>query len=346
MSVRVGVVGVGFMGKAHFDCHRANSRAEVVAICDVDEKKLAGDWSSIGGNIGDTSAAQVNLTGIKTYRKLEDLLADPDVDLVDITLPTYLHAAAAVKALKAGKHVLCEKPLAIDSKAGRKVVQAARKAKGYFMVAHCIRFWPEYAWLKKVVDEKRYGKVLSATFWRLSPTPTWSWRNWLMDAKKSKSAALDLHVHDADFVQYLFGKPRAVFARGASGRASKGIDHIVAQYVYGSVPQVMAEGGWIVDDGHGFVMAFRVICEKATILFDSSPDRGLHVYQGTEATVPADVDRTHADGWAAEIDYLHTCIEQKQKPKVVTPGDALRAVQIIEAELKSIKTKKAVALPK
>jgi hypothetical protein len=127
--IGVGVVGIGFMGKMHFACHQESGKAKVVALCDIDEKKLRGDWSSIGGNIDDPSARNVDLKGIRTYAKLEDLLADRSVDLVDITLPTYLHAANVIKALRAGKHVLCEKPIALTIDEAAEMVRVARSAK-------------------------------------------------------------------------------------------------------------------------------------------------------------------------------------------------------------------------
>ena len=156
--IRVGVVGIGFMGKMHFGVHQAGKKSKVVAIADVNKDKLKGDWSSIAGNIDDSSAKSVDLTGIKTYAKAEDLIKDPDVDLVDITLPTYLHADYAIKALKAGKHVLCEKPIALTVRRARSMVRAIEKAGVVSQVGYHMRFSPAVRRLKAMLDDGSAGR--------------------------------------------------------------------------------------------------------------------------------------------------------------------------------------------
>ena len=336
-KVRVGVVGIGFMGKMHFGVYKANPKSEVVAIADVDEKKLSGDWSAIAGNIGDGSAGNVDLAGIKKYRDAFELIEDPDVDLVDITLPTYLHARYTLAALKAGKHVMCEKPICDNLADAKKVVAAARRAKGRFMVGHCIRFWPEYAWTREhVVEKKEYGRVLSASFRRLSATPVWSWTNWLMDGKKSGGAAVDLHIHDVDYVRYLFGDPKAVWALGAVGAVSKGgVDHVVAQYRYPGVKQVTAEGGWALPGGFGFEMSFILVCEKATVVYNCTKTPAFAVHLKNGKTVTPEV--ASGDGYSRELDYFLDCVQANRAPKTVTGDEALRSLALALAEVKSVK---------
>jgi 1,5-anhydro-D-fructose reductase (1,5-anhydro-D-mannitol-forming) len=337
-KVRVGVVGIGFMGKMHFGVYKANPKSQVVAIADVDEKKLSGDWSAIAGNIGDASAKSVDLAGIKKYPDAMDLINDPEIDLVDITLPTYLHAKYTLAALAAGKHVLCEKPICNDLADARKVVAAAKKAKGLFMVAQCIRFWPEYAWTKEhVVEKQEFGKVLSASFRRLSGTPVWSWTNWLMDAKKSGSAAIDLHIHDVDYVRYLFGDPKAVWALGSVDAVSKGggADHIVAQYRYPGVKQVTAEGGWAMAKGFGFEMSFILVCEKATVVYNCTKTPAFAVYTNSGETITPQV--AAGDGYSREMDYFLDCIVEGRAPKTVTGTEALKSLALALAEVKSVK---------
>lgn len=341
-KVRVGLIGIGFMGRAHFGIHQKNSKSEVVAISDVDDRKLAGDWGG-GGNLGDTSAKTVDLAGIRKYKDGFELIKDPDVDLVDITLPSYLHAKYTLAALAAGKHVLCEKPISNSMADARKVVAAAARAKGKFMVAHCIRFWPEYAWVKEhVVQKKEFGKVLSASFRRLSGTPFWSWNNWLMGVDKSGGAAVDLHIHDIDYIRYLFGEPRAVSALGTIGAVSAGgVDHIVAQYRYPGVKQVTAEGGWAMVKGFGFEMSFLLICEKATVVYDcrTTPTLAVHVRDESDFREGRTINPPVApgDGYSREIDYFLDCIVENRKPTIVTGQEALRSLRLATAEIKSIR---------
>ena len=131
---------------------------------------------------------------------------------MDICTPTALHPAQAIASLRAGKHVLCEKPLAQNSADARKVLRVAAAAKTFLMPAMCMRFWPGWGWLKKVVAEKTYGAVLAANFRRLSEMPAWS-----AAGTHTGGALFDLHIHDTDFVNFLFGRPRSVFSTGVAG---------------------------------------------------------------------------------------------------------------------------------
>ncbi|MBN1808354.1 MAG: Gfo/Idh/MocA family oxidoreductase [Planctomycetes bacterium] len=342
-KLRVGVVGIGFMGSNHFNIWRSRKDAEVVAIADVNPRKLSGDWSEIAGNI-DVGGGKVDLKNVRTFTNPGKLIKDPDVDIVDITLPTYLHARFSIMALEAGKHVLCEKPMAISIQDAQKMVKAAQAAarrKQRFMIAHCIRFWPEYAALKTIVEKKTYGKVLSVMMKRLSPTPVWSWQNWLMNSHKSGSAALDLHIHDTDYVLFLFGKPKAVMARGVKGIAStRGYDHIITQYIYAKGPAVAAEGGWIVTPSTPFEMAFHVVCEKATILFSTGRSPMMTIHAGTRIIEPR--LPSGGDGYQREIDYFATCVKNNENPKIVTPDDALLSVKTVFAEIESANSGKPV----
>ena len=339
--VNVGVVGIGFMGNMHFNVYRANKRARVVAIADLNEKRLKGDWSDIAGNIGDAAAASVDLSGVATYKGADDLIASDDVKLVDICLPTHLHREYAIKALEAGKNVLCEKPISLSLEDAQEMVDASEKAKGKFMVAHCIRFWPEYALVKEMVAEGRYGRVLSATFRRLSATPIWSGDNWLLDAKKSGSALYDLHCHDVDYINYLFGRPQAVSATGVS-HITSGIDHVVANYVYEDDKQVTAEGGWLFPPAFPFAMSFTIVCEEATLDYHSGRKKALAIYLADGSTYYPEVPQ--GDGYINEMDYLLQCIEKNRKPEVVTARKALESLEIIVAEDESIRRKEPVRL--
>lgn len=341
--VRVGILGVGFMGTMHFNTYRAYRRARVVALADTDPKKLKGDWSSIAGNIEDKRAARVDLSGIRLYSKPDELFADPDVDVVDITLPTFLHARYAIAALKAGKHVVCEKPMALTVAECSRMMAAAARARRFLMVGHCIRFWPEYKVLKDIVASRKYGKVLAATFWRKSATPTWSWKNWLMADERSGGAVVDLHIHDTDFVNYLFGLPRAVFSRGFVGVATKSaIDHVVTQYLYDDGPVVVAEGGWAMAPGFGFNHGFCVVLRKATVEHDLKGGLPLTVHEHGGKSYKPRLPR--GDGYIRELRYFVDCVAAGKNPSVVTPQAARDALKVCLAEARSVRTGRAARI--
>jgi predicted dehydrogenase len=148
-------------------------------------------------------------------------------------------------ALKAGKHVLCEKPLARTSVAAREILRVQQTAKGFLMPAMCMRFWPGWSWLKEVVEKQTYGKVLVARFRRLSEMPGWSKQGTYTGSTDLGGALFDLHIHDTDFVQFLFGKPQSVFSTGVTGPGGT-INQVVTQYLILVVPQFMprAVGCW------------------------------------------------------------------------------------------------------
>ena len=162
--------------------------------------KLQGDWSKIIGNIGSEDNSQpVDLGKVKTYPDALELIADPAVQLVDICVPTHLHKTYVLAALKAGKHVLCEKPIARHTSEAREMLALSKKSEKAFMVGMCIRFWPEYQHAYQLVQSGKLGKIISATFKRVSPSIAGNaWEDWFMKADLSGSALLDLHLHDTD----------------------------------------------------------------------------------------------------------------------------------------------------
>jgi 1,5-anhydro-D-fructose reductase (1,5-anhydro-D-mannitol-forming) len=341
--VKVGIVGIGFMGKQHFGAYRTLKTAKVVALSDLDPKKLAGDWRAIAGNIADPRAAQVDLSGLHLHAPPAALFRDSDVDVVDITLPTFSHAKYAVAALEAGKHVICEKPMAITVAECERMIAAAKAAKRLLFIAHCIRFWPEYVVLKKLVDSGKYGRVLSARFWRMSATPRWSWDGWLLDEKRSGSAAVDLHIHDTDLVNYVFGVPKAVRSVGAVGAVSNtGVDSLTTQYIYGRGAEVVATGNWIAAPGFGFTHGFCVCLEKATVEFDLKSKVPLTVHPMAGPSVQPKLPKD--DGYLAELRHFVNCIAAGKPSSVVTAEDARDALKVALAEVKSVKTGKPVVV--
>jgi predicted dehydrogenase len=337
--VRVGIIGLGFMGKMHFRCYSAMKDVKIVAICDIDKKK----FKNTAGTAGNIKGADkpLNLKGIALYSNFDKMLAESDLDAVSITLPTYLHCEHTLKALAAGVNTFCEKPMAMDEREARKMVNAAKKSRKLLQVGHCIRFWPEYAKAKEIVDSGKYGKVLAATFQRMSLTPTWSWDNWLLDKKRSGGASLDLHIHDSDFVQYMFGLPKQVFSRGVKG-PSKDYDHMVTSFVYPDGKVVTAEGGWIMATGFGFEMSFNIMLEKATISYDCTRQPMFKVapLKGTVITPPV----APGDGYSQELAHFIKAVSGKKVPQVITPVQSLNSVRILLAEKKSAATGKPISL--
>jgi predicted dehydrogenase len=289
--------------------------------------------ANIGG--GDNSKP-LDMTGVNVYEDALDLVADPAVDVVDICVPTARHADLICAALAAGKHVFCEKPLCRTAAEAKRIVAAAKKARGFLNIGLCVRAWPEYRAAWEYYKSGKAGKMLLATFKRISPGVVGnSWNNWYMDGKISGGAVLDLHVHDTDEVNYFFGRPKAVSSFGANVVSKNGgIDHVVTTYDYGDGRLVMAEGGWEQSKGATFEMSFTIVCEKATLKLDST---GFNVFfkNGKKLTPKLDV-KAGPTGWHQELSYFVSCVAKGLKPeKYQTIDSVVDTMAIVFAEEKS-----------
>jgi predicted dehydrogenase len=264
--VRIGIVGVGFMGMIHFLAARGLHHSHVAALCSRDTKKLAGDWRGIRGNFGPQGEV-MDLSNVRKYDNLDKLLADPDVDLVDICNPTHLHAETAIRALEAGKHVLVEKAIALTPEDAEAMVQAANKSGKLLMVAHVLPFFPEFAFAAEAIRSGRWGGVLGAHFKRVISRPDWSAE--IGDAAKTGGPAVDLHIHDTHFIGLVCGVPKRVFSGGIIDNGV--VQYLTTQYLYGSKrPAVSCSSGALCQPGRPFVHGYEIYMERATLIFDSA----------------------------------------------------------------------------
>ena len=333
---RIGIIGLGFMGRTHYEAYQKLPEATVVMVADKDPKRADGDLSGGWGNLGTGGIQHLPMERIRGTTDFRLLMNDPQVDIVDICVPTPGHVELALEALAAGKHVLCEKPLALSSADAKRIAEAASTARGFFMPCMCVRFWPEWEWLKRAVDEKHYGPVKSAVLRRVGSMPA----GWFKEGKLSGGAIFDLHVHDTDFIYHLFGKPAGVYSRGYS-KTSGEIDHLVTHYLFENGPMVVAEGGWTMADGYPFAMKYTVSFERATADYDSSRTPSLLLYgQGKAETI----ETAKTDGFLGELSYFVECVKTGTRPARVTAEDAVMGLAIIEAEKKSIQTGQTVYL--
>jgi len=331
--VNVGIIGLGFMAATHIKAYRQVEGARVAALCNPSGGHLDGDVSKVSGNVGTNEPVRMEMAGVQTAHDYTDLLTNPDLHLIDICAPTRAHHELCLAALRAGKHVLCEKPLTRSSKSAREIAAAATTAKGFFMPAMCVRFWPEWAWLQETIRTGAYGKVLAARFRRVAEPPGWGQKNFFNGAE-SGGALFDLHVHDTDFVQFCFGRPKAVFSTGYA-KLSGAIDHVVTQYQFDSGATVHAEGTWAMTPGFGFSMAYTVNFERATADYDLG--RAAEALRLCETgQPPRTIHCEGPDGYVRELRHMVAAIQTGKRPSVVTADDAVSAVEICEAEERSV----------
>ncbi len=332
--IRVGIIGLGMMGGMHYRAWRAIDGVEVVAVADADPIRAAGDLSTSWSNLPG-AAKQLDMSCIRGTTDPHELIAMAEVDIVDVCVPTPAHADLAVAALMAGKHCVCEKPLARTAEQARQIAAAAEKAKGFCLPAMCVRFWPQWAWLAKAIQSGSYGKVLDATFRRVGSVPP----GWFGDGKLSGGAILDLHLHDTDFVKFAFGKPGAVHSFGRVGKTGC-VDQLVTHYIYGDGgPVVSAEGSWAMSAGFPFRMDYTVNFERATAEYVMLREQPLVIYENGQATPHA---CEGADGYHNELAYMAQCVASGKAPSIITAADAAESIEIVEAEAESIRAARRV----
>jgi len=317
------------MGATHLDAYSKRNDASIFAVADKDKNRLEG-LGFVEGSFEGLAEGGFDLSRTKRYVEGMELIEDPEVELVDICLPTPMHVEYAVAALRAGKHVLVEKPLARTAKEAQKIIDAAEASSGFIMPAMCMRFWPGWDWLKEAISNSTYGKVLSATFRRLSSHPGGSFYS---NGEASGGGILDLHIHDTDFTLYCFGMPQAVHSLGYS-KNTNCIDHVVTQYIYEDIPIVIAEGGWTMTEGFPFTMQYTVNFERATANFDfARKEKLLLSMRGGQTNSITLRDEL---GYDNEIDYFISCVATGKSPKRVTLTDGVNAINVVEAESRSI----------
>ncbi len=328
--LKIGIAGMGTMGWVHALRYLQMPDARLVAIADLDPERLEAK-ERVQGNLPAEEGA-FDFSEVARYAEASDLIAEADVDVVDICLPTDLHARYTVEALEAGHHVLCEKPMALTVEDADRMVAAAEQAGRLLMIAQCIRFWPEYVFLREQIQSGRYGRLLSLSLTRVVGRPRWSKDSWFADPKRSGGALFDLHIHDADYVNALFGPPDRLHAVGRSATEAGGYDIVHVCFDYDDGPQVHLHAGW----------------SNAQIPFQAGYDawfeRGFIRYAGGQVTVfdnleqveghPADYEP--GDAYYNEIAYFLRAVEAGTPPEVCLPTSTRDSVALIHRELAAI----------
>ncbi|TVR99763.1 MAG: gfo/Idh/MocA family oxidoreductase [Phycisphaerales bacterium] len=326
--IGVGVVGLGFMGRTHLNAY--NSAAEsglpcrVVAVCSSDPAQLDPTHEA-GGNIDSGAEGPLfDPEQVACYTDYGAMLADDRVGLVSVCTPTPTHVDLAIRALKAGKHVLVEKPVAVSLREVQRLEKAASEAGTLCVPAMCVRAWPAWAWLKDRVEDGSLGELRSLSIRRLGTRPGWS--SFYADPGASGGALVDLHIHDTDFVFWLLGMPQSVSSAGT-------IDHVTTQYRYEGVPaHVVAEGAWDHHEGFPFVMRYTAIFDYATADCKLGRDPELCLYRKGEAEP---IELEPITGWDGQIRRFIGAIAEGGDPPA-TMGEAAAVMRVIEAEQQSL----------
>jgi predicted dehydrogenase len=328
--MNIGVLGSGFMGATHARAYAKLPDVRVVAVSSRSKDKAAKLAAEVGAQPTDDIA----------------IVDDPSIEAISNTLPTHLHRKYSVAALAAGKHVLVEKPFGLTVADCNAMIAARNKSGKYLMVAHVLRFWPEYVAMANFIKSGKLGKPLAATASRLSVTPGWA--EWFGDPKLSGGAVLDLMIHDIDALNWLLGTPKSIYARGWESKPGSW-DHLHALVDYGT-SHAFIESSEFMPADYPFTMTLKVLCERGSVEFgfraggvsvEMGGGTSLMVYEHGKSYK---LEAQAGDAYEAQIAYFVGCIRSNTPPTLGTAEQGRLAVQLSLAARESLEGDKVVAL--
>ncbi len=316
--IKVGVLGAGFMGSTHARAYAAMPDVEIVGICGKTEQR---------------ARPLADELGTSWTTDLDRLINDPTVDAIDICLPGPQHRAATEAAIAAGKHVLLEKPIALTLEDADALVALAEKTDRVFMVAHVLRFWPEYVEVQRLVTSGKFGKPVSALAYRRQPFPAWS--SLFGNAELTGGAVVDMMIHDYDVLNWIIGQPRAVAARGRFNSRSGGWDQVQVLIDFGTASGLV-DGGMMMPESYPFTSVLHVLCEAGALEYTfRAGGRSVEMGQGVNELVlypndgePQRISVEQRDPYQAECAYFIECIKRGEPASRATPAEARLALQV------------------
>lgn len=331
-KVKIAVVGLGFIGAAHFQAIELSECVELCAAVDMQEERRREFEERYGR---------------PCFASVEELLERSDCEIVDICVPTWLHESIAVAAARAGRHVLCEKPVSFTVESFDRMAEAAQQANVQFMVAQVLRFWPEYQEIERLYRENRFGTVKQVTMRRLCEKPNWA--AWYEDPQKSGGALFDLILHDIDFAQYLFGDVARVYATGAKSPTGCW-NHLSVNLAFCGGFSATIESSNEGFGGMPYTMAMRIMGSdmiadyelKAGHNIDEIGTRTLYTYHREQGSMLLDVERK--DAYQNEIDAFAQAVRSGQECPCATVQSLRRTLELVLAVKQSLETEAAVEL--
>ena len=329
--VNLGIAGMGYIGRVHLEASRKVSEARVLAVASLRHRPVLDSHS-----------------GLRVYSGYKELLEDDRLDAVVICLPTDLHERVTVEAAERGRHILCEKPMGLDAASAERMLRAAQSHGSILMVAHVLRFWPQYARIKELVDSGAIGSVRSITAQRLSKFPDWS--DWFRNPARSGGGLLDLQVHDVDFIHWIMGHPLSVRTVGIPSPEGSW-DHVHTTLTYpGAQASVVAS--LLMPESWPFSTSILVLGTQGAIEYTfrvganiQEREQASHFFrwyksdgQVCEPAVSAE------DMFAAQLRYFVSCVAGGQPPLLCAPEETLRVMKVMAASRQSAESGQVLEL--
>jgi len=328
--IQVAILGCGTMGRTHAQGYKNIQEVKVVAVCDIREE--------MGMSIAELLQADY-------YNQAEELFANASFDVLDICLPTYLHKEYALLAMKRGKHVFCEKPIALSVADAKAMIDCAKECKVYFSVGHVVRFFPPYTQAVSMVDEGKIGIPRLIRTTRNQAFPPWSWENWYQKTEKSGGPEVDLMIHDFDWIIHSFGKVERVFAKNL-GENLPDQRHSLCILRLANGAMAHVEGSWALPKGSEFRTTYEIVGTEGQLCYDSTRDAPLKTQISQEHDKPIQYSSPmfgSINPYEAELRAFYDALIQK-KPVPVTGEQAMEALEVALAAVKSAQTGESVTI--
>lgn len=319
------VVGYGFIGRIHAERWSRIEEAELTAVVDIAAERAREAAETYGCN---------------PYTSLSEALVREKPDIVDICTPTYTHKQLVLEALNAQTNVICEKPLALSLQDCNEIVETVRKSGMKFMVAHCLRFFPDYSMVKRLIESGEVGEPRVARAYRLSTKPGWA--DWYMDQDRSGGVIVDLAIHDLDFLRWIFAdEVSRVYAQALRPKGVKAQTHAQIMLKFRKGYIAFVEASWSMPDGFPFTTYFEVAGTDGIAILDSRASTPLTIHRrgGVEEVSPLS-----RDGYLLELQHFARCVLDNRPP--IVPGEeAVKTLEVCFAAVKSSLTGQPVGLP-
>jgi len=328
--IQVAILGCGTMGQTHAQGYRNIEGVKVTAVCDIRKEQ---------------GTVLAELLRSEYYSQADELFSKASFDVLDICLPTYLHKEYALLAMKGGKHVFCEKPIALTAEDAEAMIECAQRCNVYFSVGHVVRFFPPYNQAISLIGKKRIGIPRLIRTTRNQAFPPWSWENWYHKSDKSGGPEVDLMIHDFDLIIHHFGKVERVFAKNLGETlADQRHSLCILRLANGAMAHV--EGSWALPKGSEFRTTYEIVGTEGQICYDSTRDTPLKIQISEDLDKPIRYDNPMLGGmnpYEAELRAFYEALREG-KPVAVTGEQALEALEVALAAVESARTGKSVTL--
>ena len=324
----VAIIGGGFISNIHAQCYK-NLGVKIEAMADINE------------NARKDFAIKYNC---KTYQSAEEMLENvsDNIEIVDICAPTYLHEELILLALRYNKHIICEKPLSINLNFVDNIISKLKDSDKYLMSAQVLRFWTEYVRIKEWFEEGVFGNIKLVSAMRLAQHPK---SEWFYNPQKSGGGIFELHIHDIDFLCYLFGNVKEVYANGSKDE-NESWDFINSSIKFENGISAIAQGVFGITDNYPFTANIKVIGDKATAEYslsaggnlgsDSQQSNTLTLYRKGKEPIIENIKTK--DAYELELEYFINCVKNNKKPEIVDLDSIRKTIETITCLIKSLES--------